>query len=73
MRRCEVAAPAMTYDRPVTSPGPPFVNIEKTYGRRGPMQQYRPRTNISFRCMRCGRAKTAKLVCLYEESGTAHL
>jgi hypothetical protein len=47
------------------SPGLPFVGIQKTYGRRGPVQQYRLAGAVSFRCSRCGEIKTAKLVCTY--------
>src|SRR6516162_5021161 len=44
-------------------PGHSFrYEVVKTYGRRGPLQQYRLAASTSFLCSRCGTDKTSKLV-----------
>lgn len=47
---------------------PASSELTKTYPPRGPMQQYRLNKATAFRCFRCGRAKTAKLVTIYSQS-----
>jgi hypothetical protein len=42
--------------------------VIKVYPSRGPLQQYRLREATAFRCFRCGRAKTSKLVTVFAES-----
>ena len=41
--------------------------VVKTYPQRGPMRQYRLAASASFRCFRCGLAKTSKLVTVFRE------
>lgn len=55
------------------TPGPPFVDVEKIYGSRGPLQQYRLRSPLTFRCLRCGSVKTSKLVTTYGDDPTRRL
>ena len=41
--------------------------VTKTYAQRGPMRQYRLAASTSFRCFRCGLAKTSKLVTVFRQ------
>lgn len=41
--------------------------VLKTYAQRGPMRQYRLTAATSFRCFRCGQAKTSKLVTVFRK------
>ena len=41
--------------------------LEKSYARRGPLQQFRFKTATSFQCCRCGRAKKSKLLSRYKD------
>jgi hypothetical protein len=47
-------------------PGPRY-EIIKSYPPRGPLHQYRVRTATAFRCLRCGQAKTSKLVTVLDD------
>ena len=49
-----------------TGAGPSY-EVIKTYAQRGPMRQYRLTGSTSFRCFRCGLAKTSKLVTVFRE------
>ena len=49
-----------------TRPGPRY-ELTKTYAQRGPMRQHRLATSTSFRCFRCGSAKTSKLVTVFRQ------
>lgn len=46
---------------------PPRYEIIKTYGPRGPLQQYRLASLTSFQCFRCGRDKKSKLITLFRK------
>lgn len=50
----------------ITGGGPRY-EVTKTYAQRGPMRQYRLATSTSFRCFRCGLAKTSKLVTVFRQ------
>ena len=49
-----------------TGAGPRY-EVTKTYAQRGPMRQYRLAASTSFRCFRCGQAKTSKLVTVFRQ------
>ena len=49
-----------------TGAGPRY-EVTKTYAQRGPMRQYRLTASTSFRCFRCGLAKTSKLVTVFRQ------
>jgi hypothetical protein len=40
-------------------------DVIKVYPPRGPLQQHRVRAATAFRCFRCGRAKTSKLITVF--------
>lgn len=46
---------------------PARYEVTKTYLQRGPLQQYRVAASTSFRCFRCGQAKTSKLVTVFRD------
>ena len=48
----------------------PRYEVKKTYAQRGPMRQYRLAASTSFRCFRCGLAKTSKLATVFREDWT---
>jgi hypothetical protein len=43
----------------------PLEKITKEYPKRGPLSQYRFEKSVSFKCFRCGEAKTSKLITTY--------
>ncbi|MBK0402535.1 hypothetical protein I5M27_06030 [Adhaeribacter sp. BT258] len=43
----------------------PLEKISKEYPNRGPLSQFRFEKSISFNCLRCGEAKTSKLITIY--------
>ena len=49
-----------------TGAGPRY-EVTKIYAQRGPMRQHRLAESTSFRCFRCGLAKTSKLVTVFRQ------
>jgi hypothetical protein len=57
----------MTHAYPGSAEPSPRYEIVKTHPPRGPLHQYQVRVATAFRCLRCGQAKTAKLITVLGE------